>query len=140
MRTILALTIGGATLFGAASLANAQDCVGGYMMLKDQIPVRCDVGPGFGPMGATPLQPVPEGVASASVGGGNADEIPTNATEPVYTGSINTAGATVPPGGGNADEIPSSGSMNFVDSRDDCRPGYWYMQDMQSMNRPERCP
>ena len=45
MKTILALAIGGAALF-AASGANAQDCVGGYMMLKDQIPVRCDVGPG----------------------------------------------------------------------------------------------
>ena len=46
MRVLLALITAGAALLGAASVANAQDCVNGYRMIKDQIPVLCQAGPG----------------------------------------------------------------------------------------------
>ena len=112
MKTTLSLAIGSAALFAVGS-ASAQECVGGYMMLKDQIPVRCDVGPGPEQIGISPVQPLPEeplytgSINSLGTGGGNADEIPTAANspeEPLYTGSINGLGV----GGGNADEIPTA--------------------------------
>jgi hypothetical protein len=40
-RTALALTIASAAFFAVASAAQAQDCVGGYRMLKDEIPIAC---------------------------------------------------------------------------------------------------
>jgi hypothetical protein len=113
MKTILAFAVGGAALFAAAS-ANAQDCVGGYMMLKDQIPIRCDAGFGGEQIGIAPVQPLPEETISAGLGsgGGNANEIPVySGPEPVYTGSITPSAAEptgLGSGGGNADEIPSA--------------------------------
>ena len=116
MKTIFALTVAGAALFAAASAANAQDdCVGGYRMVKDQVPVRCEAGSAMFQQDAI----APE--------------------EPLYTGSIQ---ATAPEsGGGNSEQIPTSGNqMVFADSRDSCKPGEYYMQDMQSQNFPARCP
>ena len=116
MKTILALTIAGAALIAAASAANAQDdCVGGYRMIKDQVPVRCDAGSTMFEQSAI----APE--------------------EPLYTGSIQASAAD---SGGNSDQIPTGArnEMVFADSRDSCKPGEYYMQDMQSMNFPVRCP
>lgn len=116
MKTIFALTIAGAALFAAASAANAQDdCAGGYRMVKDQVPIRCDAGSAmFQQNVITPEEPLHTG------------SIPTTATEN---------------GGGNSAQIPSTGNqMVFAESRDSCKPGEYYMQDMQSMNFPVRCP
>jgi hypothetical protein len=115
MKTIFAFTIAGAALFAAASVANAQDCVGGYRMIKDQVPVHC--------------------IGEAATFQANAAP----SEEPLYTGSINTSATGA--GGGNSDQIPSTqNQMVFADSRDSCKPGEYYMQDMQSMNFPVRCP
>src|SRR5882724_10772595 len=116
MKTFLAFTIAGAALIAAASSASAQDCVGGYRMIKDQVPVACGGGPETFQQSATR----PE--------------------EPLTTGSIRTSAAAN--GGGNSTEIPSQqkGGIVFADSRDSCKAGQYYMQDMQSMNIPERCP
>jgi len=113
MKTILALSVAGAAILGAASIASAQeDCVGGYRMLKDQVPVHCDT------------------LRSAMV----APE------EPLYTGSIQASAPET--NSGNSDQIPTAAGnqMVFADSRESCKPGEYYMQDMQSMNFPVRCP
>jgi hypothetical protein len=117
MKTIFALGVAGAALFAAASVATAQeDCVGGFRMIKDQVPITCGVGNSAFQRPAT----APE--------------------EPLYTGSIQRS-ATESGGGGNGSQIPSTGNqMVFADSRDSCKPGEYYMQDMQSMNFPVRCP
>lgn len=119
MKTILALTAAGAALFAAASVANAQeDCVGGYRMIKDQVPVACT--------GGAPTM---------------FERSTTAPEEPLTTGSIQTTATESSGGGGNSEQIPTgSNQMVFADSRDSCKPGEYYMQDMQSMNRPERCP
>ena len=167
MKSILAIAAAAAAVSFGASAASAQECQNGYFMLKDSIPISCGGGAnGLGdingnadeiPLGAgqgTLLGGTLFGGEEAAVvpteGGanapGNADEIATAGQapggvvveEPVYTGSI--AAAEVPvDAGGNADQIPSS-TMQFVASRDDCRPGYWYLQEMQSQNFPARCP
>jgi hypothetical protein len=117
MKRIFALTVAGAALFAAASIANAQeDCVGGYRMIKDQVPVTCSGG------GSTMFE---RGAA-------------TTPEEPLYTGSIQASATTE--AGGNSEQIPTTGNqMVFADSRDSCKPGEYYMQDMQSMNFPVRC-
>jgi len=161
MKSIIAIAAAAAALTLGASAASAQDCENGYMMLRDNIPIACGGGAnGVGdingnadeiPMGTQSAAPGGffggPGVASTEEGGangegdvrGNADEIPAGQMaavpppeEPLYTGSIRS-------GGGNAHEIPAGGEMRFVESRGDCRPGMWYMQDMQSMNFPVRC-
>lgn len=43
-RALLALATAAAALFVIAGSAQAQECVGGYRMIKDEIPIRCDVG------------------------------------------------------------------------------------------------
>ena len=40
-RSLLALTIAAAAFFAVANAAQAQDCDGGYRMLKDEIPIPC---------------------------------------------------------------------------------------------------
>ena len=114
MKTILAFTVAGAALFAAASVANAEDCVGGYRMIKDQVPLVCT------------------GQSAMVAPSANRQE------EPLYTGSINRTAAA---GGDNSDQIPSTqNQMVFAEGRDSCKPGEYYMQDMQSMNFPVRCP
>src|SRR5215207_3190268 len=111
MKTILALTIAGAAVFAAASVASAQeDCVGGYRMIKDQVPISCG--------GETAM--LDQGAIAPE--------------EPLTTGSIQASAPES--GGGNIEEIPTSasGGMVFADSRDSCKPGEYYMQDMQSQN------
>jgi hypothetical protein len=119
MKTILALTIAGAAFAAAASVASAQeDCAGGYRMIKDQVPITCGGGPTMFQHSA--IVPAQE--------------------EPLTTGSIRTSDAA-DTGGGNSDQIPTGGNaMVFADSRDSCKAGEYYMQDMQSMNFPVRCP
>ena len=89
---ILALVLAAAGLFTVIGTAQAQDCEGGYRMLKSEIPVACDGGVTQSATGAT--APV--------------------LSEPLHTGSINRLGV----GGGNADELPapatSSNGMKCV--------------------------
>jgi hypothetical protein len=40
-RTLLAITTAAAAFFAVASAAQAQDCVGGFRMIKDEIPIAC---------------------------------------------------------------------------------------------------
>lgn len=68
---VLALT--SAFAFGGSALA--QDCEGGYRMLKGQIPVACEGG--FDRPALAPAEPLHTGSINRSgAGGGNADEIP----------------------------------------------------------------
>jgi hypothetical protein len=212
MRTILAIGASAAALMAVSSIASAQeDCVNGWHMIKDQIPVRCDIvpsafsGPGslvepgtivedeVGPVVLTEPTPiVEEPLTTGSItplseseqpprpGGPTefeivasqdecrpgahwmmelnsgsrpvaCDEAPvvTGALEteppaavvveeePLVTGSIDTTDAGQ--SGGNAEEIPSAGEMQFVASRDECQPGYFWMMEMNSGNRPVAC-
>jgi hypothetical protein len=66
-RTLFALTGAAAAIFAIAGTAQAQDCVGGYRMVKGEIPVQCDSG--FGASVFAPAAPI---------------------GEPLYTGSINS--------------------------------------------------
>jgi hypothetical protein len=108
----------------------------------DEIPSAASGVPGgfFGSGAAAAA--VTDDASGAGDANGNADEIAAGqgsftATEPVYTGSI--VGGANGPGDvdGNADQLP--GGMRFVESRDKCQPGFFYMQDMQSQNRPQPC-
>lgn len=67
-RTALAVAAAGAALFAIASAAHAEDCVGGYRMVKGEIPVICQEAAGAHAMFSAG-QPAPR--------------------EPLYTGSIN---------------------------------------------------
>lgn len=121
MKTILAIGVAAAALMGASSAASAQDCVGGWTMIRDQIPVRCDTMP------------------SAFSGPAGAEE-PLPAEEPMYTGSIGTGAPPVseseqPPRPGG----PGYVGMAFVGSADECQPGYFYMMELNSGNRPVAC-
>jgi len=164
MKRILALSAAAAALLATAGLASAQNCDHGVIM-HGNVPITCGGANGAGdvngnadeiPTGGTILHhgSILGGGVSTSAeaqGGangagdvnGNADEIATNGqgsftnAEPTYTGSISGGANGRGDVNGNADELP--GSMHFVEGRSDCRPGMWYMQDMQSMNRPARC-
>jgi len=65
MRSLLAMTIGAAAFFAVAGAAQAQECVGGYQMLKGEIPVLCDSG--FGQPGYAAPQEEP--LTTGSIGG-----------------------------------------------------------------------
>ena len=116
MKTILALATTAAALFGAASLANAQDCVGGYRWMKDEIPLRCtesSLPSAFAPRD----EPLYTGSIGASTQ--HVTRSPVLPQEPLTTGSIN------PPQG-----VPTQGTSVMVDSREACAPGkYWTMSN-----------
>ena len=65
--TLLALAASAAAFFAVAGTAQAQDCVGGWRMIKGEIPVACSEH--FGRSAFAPAAPV--------------------VREPLYTGSIN---------------------------------------------------
>lgn len=89
-RSLLALTIASAAFFAVASAAQAQDCVGGYRMLKDEIPIAC--GAAAEESAFAPVAPLP--------------------SEPATTGSINS----VEPPAARVEELPSAspGGMKCV--------------------------
>jgi len=136
MRTIFAIGVSAAALFAASSVANAQsDCVNGWQMIKDNIPVRCEVLP------SAFSGPESEFVEPGTVVADETGEVvltePTPMIEePLYTGSI-----VAPESGqsrGNAEEIPS-GDMRFAASRDECQSGQFWMMELNSGNRPVAC-
>jgi hypothetical protein len=74
---IFAFALGASSLFAAISGAQAQDCEGGYRMVKGEIPIACEGG--FDQQAATPAAPVVAPLHTGSInGGGNADEIPSS--------------------------------------------------------------
>jgi hypothetical protein len=135
MRKILAIGVSATALFAMSSIASAQqDCVNGWRMIKDNIPVRCDLLPSaFSGPGTKFIEPgtVVEDQAGQVV---LTEPTPT-IEEPLTTGSIaplNDREQPPRPGG------PGS-SHDFVASKDDCRPGAYWMMDLNSGNRPVAC-
>jgi len=139
MKKILAIGVATAALLGGASLASAQeDCLNGWRMIKEQIPVRCDVLPSaFAP--APILQGVTTAVTApvrAAAAVGEAITAPV-VEEPLYTGSIAAAPAReseMPPRPG----APES-SAAFVASRDQCESGKFWMMELNSGSRAVAC-
>ena len=135
MRTIIAIGVSAAALFAASSVANAQsDCLNNWHMIKDQIPVRCDMLPSaFSGRGSTHVEP---GTVVFEESGPVVLTEPTPVLEePMYTGSIaplNESEQPPRPGG------PGS-SYTFAASRDECQPGHYWMMEMNSGNRPVAC-
>jgi hypothetical protein len=74
-RTALAVAAASAALFAVASAAHAEDCIGGYRMVKGEIPVICT--------GEAPRAFFSAGQPSPS--------------EPFFTGSINTGSSAEQP-------------------------------------------
>lgn len=133
MKTILAIGLSAAALFAASSVANAQsDCVNGWHMIKDQIPVRCDQLPSAFSGPGTFVEP---GTVVADEAGQVVLTEPTPMVEePIYTGSItplNESEQPPRPGG--------PGANTFAASRDECQPGQYWMIEMNSGNRPVAC-
>jgi len=139
MKKILAIGAAAAALIGVSSVASAQeDCLNGWRMIKEQVPVRCDVLPSaFGPR-ESPVEQFVTGAITAPV---NAITAPVNAItapveEPLYTGSIAPAPveeSEMPPRPGAPE------SFTFAASRDECQPGQYWMMELSSGNRPVAC-
>jgi hypothetical protein len=91
-RTVLALTIAAAAFFAAGNVAQAQDCVGGFRMIKDEIPIAC--GAAAEESAFAPVAPL-------------ADE----EDEPATTGSVSGAQT---PSAAPADDNMSPGGMKCV--------------------------
>ena len=117
-----------------------EDCLNGWRMIKDQVPVRCDLLPSaFGPR-ESPVEQFVTGAITAPV---NAITAPVEAiTAPVeeqlYTGSIAAAPvqeSEMPPRPG----APESPPYAFAASREECQPGQYWMMELSSGNRPVAC-
>jgi hypothetical protein len=122
---------------GSIAEAPAQeDCLNGYRMIKDQVPVRCDVLPSaFGPApileGVTTAVTAPVVAAAATV-----EAITEPVDEPLFTGSIAASPESeMPPRPG----APESPAYSFATSRDECQPGQYWMMELSSGNRPVAC-
>lgn len=66
-RSLLALTIASAAFFAVASAAQAQECVGGFRMIKDEIPIACGAAAeesAFAPAAPLPNEPATTGSIS----------------------------------------------------------------------------
>ena len=107
----------GAALFAIAGTAQAQeDCVGGYRMIKGEIPVQCDVGsvaPSFGvTQPAFQHAPLEEPLTTGSIG------------------SVNEPLATV--------QEPRTMTYGGIDK---CVDGYWYRPGVENSftTLPMRC-
>jgi hypothetical protein len=90
-RSLLTMTMASVAFFAVANAAQAKDCVGGYRMIKDEIPIACDAA--FDESAVDQTVPV--------------------ASEPLTTGSINRV---EPPSAASIDEPPamSPGGMKCV--------------------------
>lgn len=148
MKTILVLAAAAATTLAMAGAASAQEleCINGYRMVKDQVPVVCHEGPrGAGFFASAPDRDFSEEAAPNT---GNSEELLLGEAEsgtvieepaieePLYTGSI---GATPDVQTGNASELPDSSDWRFVESREQCEPGRYWMLELESGNRPMAC-
>jgi hypothetical protein len=133
MRTILAIGVSAAALMAVSSVASAQsDCVNGWHMIKDNIPVRCDVIPSA--FSGPGLQAEPGTIVEDEVGPVVLTEPTPIAEEPLYTGSIaplNESEQPPRPGG--------PAEFEMVASQDECRPGAHWMMELNSGNRPVAC-
>jgi hypothetical protein len=110
--TLLALAASAAAVFPVAGAAQAQDCVGGYRMLKGEIPVACSES--FGRSAFAPTGPAVE--------------------EPLYTGSINSE---QPPSAARIDESPA---VTTSSSGQECVGGYSYRETpANGWTLPMRC-
>lgn len=110
--TLLALAASTAAFFAIAGTAQAQDCVGGYRMLKGEIPVACSED--FGRSAFAPVAPV--------------------VREPLYTGSINRE---QPP---SFARIQSSPTTTMSSSGQECVGGYsWRETTANGWTLPMRC-
>jgi hypothetical protein len=98
-RTALALAVASAAFLAVGSMAQAQDCVGGYYMLKNEIPVRCDSQAMFSPTVAAPLH----------AGSITRTELPANAARPSSSPTEPAAAST------NSTAVCHNG-MRFVDT------------------------
>jgi len=81
MRTALAVAAASAALFAVASAAHAEDCIGGYRMVKGEIPIICQE------EGSRALfsvgRPAPrEPLYTGSISTGSSAERPADATRP----------------------------------------------------------
>lgn len=134
MKTILAIGVSAAALIAASSVASAQeDCVNGWHMIKDNIPVRCEsLTPAFAGPGS---QVEPGTVAADEIGPVVLTEPTPVIEEPLITGSItplNESEQPPRPGG------PGS-TYSFVGSQDECQPGSYWMMELNSGSRAVAC-
>lgn len=110
--TLLALAASTAAFFAIAGTAQAQDCVGGYRMLKGEIPVACSEN--FGRSAFAPVAPV--------------------VREPLHTGSINRE---QPPSAARAEYSPG---VTTSSSGQECVGGYSYRETpANGWTLPMRC-
>jgi hypothetical protein len=98
-RTALALAAAVAVFLAVGSAASAQDCVGGYYMLKGQIPVRCGTQAMFSPAATQPLH----------TGSITRTELPANAARPSYSAAAPAAASSNP-------TATCKNGMRFVDT------------------------
>jgi hypothetical protein len=133
MKRILAIGISAAALFAASSVANAQsDCVNGWQMIKDNIPVRCDtLDSAFAPAG--PFAE-PGTIVEDEVGPVVLTEPTPIVEEPLYTGSIAPLNESEQP-----PRLGGPTEFEMVASQDECRPGAHWMMELNSGNRPVAC-
>lgn len=134
MKTILAIGVSAAALIAASSVASAQsECVNGWHMIKDNIPVRCEVIPSaFSGPGTTFVEPGT--MAADEVGPVVLTEPTPVIEEPLITGSITPLNESEqPPRAGGP------GTYSFAASREECQPGQYWMMEMNSGNRPVAC-
>ena len=109
--TLLAMAASAAAFFAVAGTAQAQDCVGGWRMIKGEIPVACSE-----EFGRSAFAPAPV------------------AQEPLYTGSINRE---QPPSAARAD-ISARATMSS--SGQECVGGYsWRETTANGWTLPMRC-
>jgi hypothetical protein len=110
--TLLAIAASAAAFFAVAGTAQAQDCVGGWRMIKDQIPVAC--GEGFGASAFAPTVTAP--------------------AEPLYTGSINRE---QPP---SVAQFESEPAVTTSSTGQECVGGYSYRETpANGWTLPMRC-
>ena len=110
--TLVALAASAAAFFAVAGTAQAQDCVGGWRMIKGEIPVACSEN--FGRSAFAPVAPV--------------------LREPLYAGSINRE---QPPSFARFDESPA---VTTSSSGQECVGGYsWRETTANGWTLPMRC-
>jgi hypothetical protein len=99
-RRALALAAATAAFLVVGSVAQAQECVGGYYMLKNEIPVRCD---------SQAMFTSPTAVAPLRTGTISRTELPANAARPSSSPTAPAAAST------NSTAVCQHG-MRFVDT------------------------
>jgi hypothetical protein len=109
--TLLAIAASAAAFFAVTAPAQAQECVGGYRMVKEQIPVPCS-----GDFGSTAFAPI--------VGA---------PTEPLHTGSINREEPRIA-------QFDSEPAVTTSSTGQECVGGYSYRETpANGWTLPMRC-